>query len=300
MSHLTQMAALTVQNFLSAATGMAVAVALARGFARRGVGHARQLLGGPHARDALRPAAAVAARAPACSCRRAWCRPLRGAADGGAGRAAGRRAAGHEQVIALGPVASQVAIKQLGTNGGGYFNANSAHPLENPTPLSNLVQLLAILLLPAAFCFAFGRLVGSRRHGWMLFAAMTALLVPLLLVWRRGRTGRQPALDGLGLDQSAGNMEGKEVRFGVPRSALWATVDHGGVERLGELHARQLHAARRAGADVAHAARRGRLRRRRVGTLRHADVRRRRRLHRRADGRAGRPSSWARSSRPTR
>ena len=134
------------------------------------------------------------------------------------------------QVIAVGPVASQVAIKQLGTNGGGYYNANSAHPLENPTPLSNFLEALAILLIPAATCIAFGRLVVARRQGVALLATMWLLFVPFvaLTLWQEQRGN--PALDAAGADQTAtsaqagGNMEGKEVRHGIAASALWATA----------------------------------------------------------------------------
>jgi K+-transporting ATPase ATPase A chain len=121
-------------------------------------------------------------------------------------------------------VASQVAIKQLGTNGGGFFNTNSAHPLENPTPLSNLLQLVAILLLPTALCWTFGEMVGDRRQGWAVLAAMFVIFLPLLglTVWAEHQPN--PAFAALGVDQTAGNTEGKETRFGVPNSALWAVA----------------------------------------------------------------------------
>ena len=134
------------------------------------------------------------------------------------------------QVLPLGPAASQVAIKQLGTNGGGFFNVNSAHPFENPTPLSNFVEVLSILLIPAALCFTFGRMVNDTRQGWALLAAMTVLFVAFLglAVW--AEQAGNPAFSALGVDQragalqSGGNMEGKEVRFGIANSALWATA----------------------------------------------------------------------------
>jgi K+-transporting ATPase ATPase A chain len=135
-----------------------------------------------------------------------------------------------EQAIPLGPAASQVAIKQLGTNGGGFYNANSAHPLENPTPLTNFVETLAILLIPAALCLTFGRMVNDMRQGWALLAAMTLLfalfLAPMLPLEQAGN----PRLSGLGVDQQAsalqpgGNMEGKEARFGIADSVLWAAA----------------------------------------------------------------------------
>jgi K+-transporting ATPase ATPase A chain len=134
------------------------------------------------------------------------------------------------QTLALGPVASQVAIKQLGTNGGGFYNVNSAHPLENPTPLSNFLELLAILLIPAALCFSFGRMVGDRRQGRALLLAMLVLFVPLAVGAVAAEQAGNPALSALQVDplatdlHSGGNMEGKETRFGITNSALWATA----------------------------------------------------------------------------
>ena len=133
------------------------------------------------------------------------------------------------QKIALGPAASQIAIKQLGTNGGGFFNANSAHPLENPTPLTNFLEVLAILLLPAALCYTFGEMVEDRSQGWTLLAVMLVIFVPLLIGSIAAEQHENPALAAAGADQTAtdqqsgGNMEGKETRFGIVNSALWAT-----------------------------------------------------------------------------
>jgi K+-transporting ATPase ATPase A chain len=127
-------------------------------------------------------------------------------------------------------VASQLAIKQLGTNGGGYFNVNSAHPFENPTPLSNFLEMLAILLIPVALCFTFGSMVGDKRQGWALLAAMTLIFVPLLLVCVSSEQGGNPKFENLNVDQlagafqSGGNMEGKDVRFGIVNSAIWASA----------------------------------------------------------------------------
>ena len=135
-----------------------------------------------------------------------------------------------EQVIAVGPAASQIAIKQLGTNGGGFFNVNSAHPLENPTPLSNFLEMLSILLIPSALCYTFGMMVGDTRQGWAILAAMTLILVALIFVEVPLEQSGNPALASLSVDQSAtvsqsgGNMEGKETRFGITNSALWAIV----------------------------------------------------------------------------
>jgi K+-transporting ATPase ATPase A chain len=134
------------------------------------------------------------------------------------------------QVIAMGPVASQEAIKMIGTNGGGFFNANSAHPYENPTALSNLLQMIAIFLIPAALCFAFGRVVGDRRQGWAVLAAMAVMFVAAVMVLMPAEQAGNPLLASLGVDQgssalqSGGNMEGKEVRFGIDASALFAAI----------------------------------------------------------------------------
>ena len=231
MSHLTQMLGLTVQNFVSAATGMAVLVALIRGFTRRqakAIGNfwvdlVRSTL------YVLLPLSIVVALVlawqgvPQTFQAKATVPLLESttAADGSAVTT---------QEIALGPVASQIAIKQLGTNGGGYYNANSAHPLENPTPLSNFVEVLSILLIAGALCFSFGELVKDRRQGWAIYAAMSVILIPLLLVCFAAEQGGNPAFDKLGVDQVAstlqagGNMEGKEVRFGIANSALWAAT----------------------------------------------------------------------------
>jgi len=136
----------------------------------------------------------------------------------------------HEQVLALGPVASQIAIKQLGTNGGGFLNANSAHPFENPTPLSNLAEMLAILAIPAALCYTFGKMVGDTRQGWAVLAAMAVVFAGLVALTVGPEQNGNPVLARLGVDQAAtnlqpgGNMEGKEVRFGIASSALWATA----------------------------------------------------------------------------
>jgi K+-transporting ATPase ATPase A chain len=135
-----------------------------------------------------------------------------------------------EQVVPLGPAASQVAIKQLGTNGGGFFNVNSAHPLENPTPLSNLLQLISILLIPAALCITFGSMVRDRRQGWALLAAMLVIFVPLAFAGYAAEQAGNPLLPAADVDQAAsplqagGNMEGKEARFGIANSTLWAAA----------------------------------------------------------------------------
>jgi K+-transporting ATPase ATPase A chain len=225
LSYLTQMAGLTVQNFLSAATGMAVLVALVRGLARRSA----QTVGnywGDLVRGTLYillPLSVLLALVLVSQGVVQTLSPyksvplLEPTLDN----------TGHvisEQVLALGPAASQVAIKQLGTNGGGFFGVNSAHPFENTTPLSNLFEMLAILLIPAALTYTFGAMIGDTRQGWMVLAVMLALFIGSLAATIAAEQGGNPAFDTLGVDQSAGNMEGKEVRFGIPNSALWATA----------------------------------------------------------------------------
>ena len=135
-----------------------------------------------------------------------------------------------QQGIAVGPAASQIAIKQLGTNGGGFFNVNSAHPFENPTPLSNFCEAISILLIAAALCYTFGRMVADTRQGWAILAAMTITMIVLMVGCISAEQIGNRAFDALGLDTAAtdlqpgGNMEGKETRFGIANSAIWATV----------------------------------------------------------------------------
>ncbi len=255
MSYLTQMAALTVQNFVSAATGMAVMVALIRGFARaplsapisakdetpsgvrrssgnggsrRGVGNfwvdlTRSTL------YILLPLALVLALALVSQGVVQTLSPYRTAellqpTTDSSGQPVIR------QILAVGPAASQIAIKQLGTNGGGFFNVNSAHPFENPTPFSNFLEMLSILLIPAALVYTFGKMVGDTRQGWAILATMTILFVGMLGIAVWAEQSGNPKLAALGVDQtttalqSGGNMEGKEVRFGIANSALWATA----------------------------------------------------------------------------
>ncbi len=206
MSHLVQMAALTTQNFVSAATGIAVLMALVRGLTRSQTDKL-----GSFWSDLTRATLVLLAMAAL------WTGLL--------------MAAGVPQTLeaqidgaSVGPVASQVAIKQLGTNGGGFFNVNSAHPLENPSPASDLIEWLALLLIPAALCFTFGRLVKDRRQGVALFVAMLAIFVPLTLVGLWSEQAGVPQLAALGVDGSSGHMEGKESRFGVVSSVLWSTA----------------------------------------------------------------------------
>ena len=231
LSYLTQMLGLTVQNFVSAATGMAVLVALVRGLARRSAATIGNfwvdlvrgtlyillplslllaiLLTSQGVVQTFSPYRTVHLVQPTVD------------ADGKGVT---------EQTMALGPAASQVAIKQLGTNGGGFFGVNSAHPFENPTPLTNFLELLAILLIPAALCYTFGVMVGDTRQGWAVLAAMALVFVPLAVLCVGAEQSGNPAFPALGVDQAAGdtqsggNMEGKEVRFGIAASALWAAA----------------------------------------------------------------------------
>ncbi len=251
MSYLTQMAGLTVQNFVSAASGMAVLVAMIRGFARQSattlgnfwvdltrstlyillplslvlalalVGQGVvQTFSADKTVPLLQPVRYQTAKLDATG------RPV----TNPSGASLAKNVVRKDQLIAVGPAASQVAIKELGTNGGGFFNANSAHPFENPTPFSNFLEMLALALIPAALCHTFGHMVGDRRQGWAIFAAMAIMLVALLAPVEHFEQAGNPLLTRIGVDQTAsalqsgGNMEGKEVRFGVVNSALWATV----------------------------------------------------------------------------
>jgi K+-transporting ATPase ATPase A chain len=231
ISYLTQMLGLTVQNFVSAAAGMSILVAFIRGFTRRNTHNLGNfwvdltrstlyillplsiLVG-----LVLVSQGVVQTFSPSVTAQ--LIQPEAGV----------NNQTITTQTIAVGPAASQIAIKQLGTNGGGFFNVNSAHPLENSTPLSNFVESLSILLIPAALCYTFGKLVGDTRQGWALLIAMLILLVIMLglAVW--AEQSGNPVFTKLGVDQTAsaiqpgGNMEGKELRFGPVNSALWATV----------------------------------------------------------------------------
>jgi K+-transporting ATPase ATPase A chain len=245
MSYLTQMGGLAVQNFVSAAQGMAVLVALIRGFSRRSTGtignfwvdFTRSFL------YILLPLSLILAvllvsqgvvqnfspykTVPLVQTINydnpkmdAIGKPVM-TADG---KPVTEPAKATEQSLPLGPAASQIAIKQLGTNGGGFYNVNSAHPYENPTPFSNFLEMLAILLIPASLCYAFGRMINDKRQGWALLAVMAVIFIPLLFFCYHNEQAANPLLSPLGIDQSSGNMEGKELRFGVVNSALWATA----------------------------------------------------------------------------
>jgi K+-transporting ATPase ATPase A chain len=222
MSYFVQMTALTVSNFTSAAAGMAVALALVRGFARQ-----QSKTIGNFWVDVTRatvyillPLSLVAALLFASQ----------GVIQNWDAYTQVKTVEGATQVIAQGPVASQEAIKMLGTNGGGFFNANSAHPFENPTPFSTLLQILLIFMIPAGLTFTFGAMVRDRRQGWALFAAMSVMFFIGVFVAYGAEQSGNPLLDRLGVQsaatttQAGGNMEGKEVRFGIAQSALFATV----------------------------------------------------------------------------
>lgn len=227
LSYLTQMLGLTTQNFVSAASGMAILIALIRGFVRRetsSIGNfwmdlTRSTL------YILLPLSIVLAlllvsqgvvQTLGSYVTVPFLQPTPGAEN----------AVVAEQTLAVGPAAAQVAIKQLGTNGGGFFNVNSAHPFENPTPFSNFLQCLAILLIPAALCCTFGKMVKDMRQGWALLAVMTLVCAGFLGVglWAESHAGPAIAAADGAIDVSAGNMEGKEARFGMANSVLWATA----------------------------------------------------------------------------
>jgi K+-transporting ATPase ATPase A chain len=250
MSYFTQMLALTVQNFLSAATGMSLLIALTRGIRA----HENTNLGNFWA-DTVRgtlyillplafifsivlvsqgviqnfsPNQKIKLMQPV-----SYERPLKNASmiNDASGKPKMEKINVTEQVIPMGPVASQISIKQLGTNGGGFFNVNSAHPFENPTPLTNFLEMLAILFIPAALCYTFGVMVNDRRQGWAILVAMFIIFIPFMCLAVFSEQQSNPAFNSLGVDQtpqtnlfSGGNMEGKESRFGIINSALWATV----------------------------------------------------------------------------
>ncbi|MCE5281110.1 MAG: potassium-transporting ATPase subunit KdpA [Deltaproteobacteria bacterium] len=245
LSYFSQMVGLAFHNFASAATGIAVAAALTRGIARR-----TSATIGNFWTDLVRvnlylllplclayaifllSQGAIQNFKPYETVRLVESSPVQSPQQGSTGgfesaaegrpTPAGKRT--ETQVIAQGPLASQAAIKMLGTNGGGFMNANAAHPYENPTPLSNFIQILSIFLIPSGLTWYYGRTVGNRRHGWTVWGAMTLFfLVGVLILWQAEAAGN-PRLTALGLDPAGGNMEGKEVRFGVFASALFAAV----------------------------------------------------------------------------
>ncbi len=225
LSYWVQMTALTVQNFVSAAAGIAVAIALVRGFARkqmRSIGNFWVDL----TRGTLYVLLPLSFLLALFLCARGVPQTL-------AAYVKARTLEGRVQTIAVGPVASQEAPKLLGTNGGGFFNQNSAHPYENPTPLTNFVEILAILAIPAGLTYTFGKMVGDTRQGWTLFAAMSVLFFVGVFICTHAEQAGNPNLARLGVEtratagQPGGNMEGKELRFGIPGSALFtvATTD---------------------------------------------------------------------------
>jgi len=234
LSYLTQMVGLTVQNFVSAATGIAILVALVRGFVR----HSAKTIGNfwvDMTRSIIYVLLPLSILLALVLVSQGVVQTFHGSQEVALVQSTqdvnGQVVS--QQTITVGPAAAQVAIKQLGTNGGGFFNVNSAHPFENPTPLSNFLEMLAILLIPAALCYTFGKMVGDTRKGWALLAAMSIIFVVMLSVSVWSEQNGNTALTGLNVDQSAsslqsgGNMEGKEVRFGAANSALWAAATTG-------------------------------------------------------------------------
>ncbi len=222
LSYLVQMAALTVQNFLSAAAGIAVAIALIRGFARKQMNTI-----GNFWVDVTR--AAVYVLLPLAFVF-ALILCFRGVPQTFRSYQKATTVEGATQTIPVGPVAGQEAIKMLGTNGGGFFNANSSHPFENPTPLTNFLQVLSLLMISSGLTYTFGKVVGDTRQGWALFAAMAFLFFAGVFICYPSERAGNPNIARLGVEtaatpaQSGGNMEGKEVRFGIPGSTLFATA----------------------------------------------------------------------------
>ena len=245
MSYLVQMLGLTVQNFFSAATGIVVVIALIRGFAR----HTAKTIGNAWVDitratiyillpisfvfaiflvsqgviqnfDGYKDVTTLEVTKYDNPKLDATGQPIKD----DKGNPVTEPANTQVQTLAMGPVASQEAIKMLGTNGGGFFNANSSHPYENPTPLANFVQMLSIFLIPGALCLTFGRMVGDMRQGWAVLAAMTLMFIVMAVVAMHYEQQGNPLLNKLGVDMSAGNLEGKETRFGIADSGLFATI----------------------------------------------------------------------------
>ena len=226
LSYLSQMAGLTVQNFLSAASGMAILIAFIRGFTRsntRNLGNfwvdlTRSILYILMPLSIILSLVLVSQGVVQTFSPSVTVNLVQASTEP------------NTQTIALGPVASQIAIKMLGTNGGGFFNANSAHPLENPNSISNFMEMISILLIPAALCYTFGKLIGDTRQGWAIFVAMLILLIVFIGISYSAEAAGNTYFNVLDIDQTSsnlqpgGNMEGKELRFGIPNSALWATL----------------------------------------------------------------------------
>ena len=252
MSYLTQMVGLTVQNFLSAATGMSLLIALIRGIERhettnlgnfwvdtvRGILYILLplsfllaiILSSQGVIQNFKPYQNVTL-IQAATYQQPKLDPQGQPIKDSEGNPVIESKTNTEQVIPMGPVASQIAIKQLGTNGGGFFNSNSAHPFENPNPLTNFLEMIAILLIPAALCYTYGLMVKDKRQGWAILAAMFILIIPFTFVTVVAELNGNPALSSMGINQAevynvspGGNMEGKESRFGIINSALWATI----------------------------------------------------------------------------
>jgi len=219
MSHFVQMTGLTVQNFLSAATGIALAIAFVRAFARSGVATVGNFWADMTRATlyVLLPLSIIVALAFVAS---GVPQTLLASVDA-------KTLEGATQIIAIGPVASQEAIKQLGTNGGGFFNVNSAHPFENPSAISNLISIWAMLVIAASLPYTFGKMAGDTRQGWALLSAMLLVLVAGVGIAYWAEAGGNPLVAALGVDPASGNLEGKEIRFGVVMSALYAAITTG-------------------------------------------------------------------------
>ena len=222
MSYLTQMAGLAWHNFTSAAVGIGVALVIARGLTRKRTDGEKTV--GNFWVDITRGTLYVLLP---LSIAFGLLLITQGVVQNFGSYVQATTLEGATQNIAMGPVASQESIKEIGTNGGGFFNANSAHPFENPTPLTNFLELFMIFMIPAALTYTFGRMAGDQRQGWTIFGAMAVLFLLGVSVCYWAESQPNPALAGLSIDQTAGNMEGKETRFGVTNSALFAVVTTG-------------------------------------------------------------------------
>ena len=284
MSYFTQMAGLAYHNFVSAAVGIAIAIAFIRGIAQK----EKDTIGNFWV-DMVRatiwvllPIAIVGALFLVSQ----------GVVQNFKAYDTVQTVEGAKQVIAQGPAASQEIIKQFGTNGGGFFNANSAHPFENPTPLTNFLAMFGIFAISSGLTYTLGSMTGSRKHGWAVWAAMAFLFLAGVTTAYWAEARGNPLLAAAGADQTAtalapgGNMEGKEVRFGIANTALVRDGDDRRQLRRGQRLARLVHAARRSRAARQHPAERGGVRRSRCRHVRHSRLHHSLRLHRGSDGRA--------------
>jgi K+-transporting ATPase ATPase A chain len=290
MSYLSQMIGLTVQNWLSAGVGIVVAVALVRGIVSRGgksIGNFWQ--------DLVRTILYVLAPISVVG---ALVLVSQGVIQNFSTYLSAHTITGLSQSIAMGPVASQEVIKELGTNGGGFFNVNSAHPFENPTAFTNFFEMLLVLIIPAALVFMYGRMTGNRRQGYAIYGTMMVMFLGAVTVAYIAEAHGSPAQHAAGLHthvisgSGGGNLEGKEQRFGIAGSALFDTITTRHLMRRGQQRDRVLHWNRRGCSDGKSVRQRGDLRRRRHRSLLDPAVRPLGGVHRRPDGRANAGVAW--------